>query len=83
MTHTRYFLFQIVSFKKYFYVSLGNIFTVLWRPLNCGGVWATAQFAPHPLKSGPECLLFISSCNNCDDFLLLSLGTRVKILGMR
>ena len=29
------------------------IFTVfLWRPLSCGGPWATAQFAPR-LKSGP------------------------------
>ena len=43
---TSYFLFQIISFKKYFYVSLGNnFFTVfveapyLWRP------WAAAQFA--------------------------------------
>jgi len=41
------FLFQIISFKKYFYVSLGiNFFIVfLWRPLSCGGPWATAQFA--------------------------------------
>jgi len=51
MTDTLFF-FQIISFKKYFYVSLGNFFTVfvespqLWRPLgNC-------QFAPL-LKSGP------------------------------
>jgi len=41
------FLSQIISFKKYFYVSLGNIFLLffveapyLWRP------WAIAQFAP-------------------------------------
>jgi len=34
------FKFQIISFKKYFYVSLGNNFLLLlWRP------WATAQFA--------------------------------------
>jgi len=30
---TSYFLFQIISFKKYFYVSLGNNFLLfLWRP---------------------------------------------------
>jgi len=30
-----------------------NFFTVfLWRPLSCGGPWATAQFAF--LKSGPD-----------------------------
>ena len=35
---TSYFLFQIISFKKYFYVSLGNIFLLfLWRPPSCGG----------------------------------------------
>jgi len=53
MTYTL-FLFQIISFQKYFYVSLGNIFYCffLWRPLCCGGPWATAQYAP-PLKSGP------------------------------
>ena len=33
---------------------LGNIFyCFLWRPLSCGGPWATAQFVPSPLKSGP------------------------------
>jgi len=50
----RYFLFQIISFKKYFYVSLGNNFKTVFlrRPLSCGGLWATAQFAL-PLKSGP------------------------------
>ena len=47
-------LFQIISFKKYFYVSLGNNFlTVFVEALSCGGPWATAQFAPPPLKSGP------------------------------
>jgi len=25
------------------------IYTFLWRSLSCGGPWATAQFAPHPL----------------------------------
>ena len=52
MTYTL-FLFQIISFKKYFYVSLGNNFfaVFLWRPLSCGFSRATAQFAP-PLKSG-------------------------------
>jgi len=56
MTYTL-FLFQIISLKKYFYVSLGNNFyCLLWRPLSCGGPWATAQFAPLPaLKSGPAC----------------------------
>ena len=43
---TSYFLFPIISFKKYFYVSLSNNFlTVLWKPSSCGGRWATAQFA--------------------------------------
>ena len=41
------FLFQIISLKKYFYVSC-----FLYRPLTCGGPWA--QFAPSPLKSGPD-----------------------------
>ena len=36
------FLFQIISFKKYFYVSLCNIFYCF-----CGGPWATAQSPPH------------------------------------
>jgi len=42
--------------KSIFYVFLGNnFFTVfLWRPLSCGGPWATAQFAPPRLKSGPD-----------------------------
>ena len=31
LSPTRYFLFQIISFKKYFYVSLGdNLFTVFF-----------------------------------------------------
>jgi len=35
---TSYFLFQIISFKKYFYVSLGNIFYCFCgRPPSCGG----------------------------------------------
>ena len=52
MTHTRYFLFQIVSFKKYFYVSLGNIFyCFLWRSPTCGGSGQLPSLPP--LKSGP------------------------------
>jgi len=38
------FLFQIISFTKYFYVSLGNNFLLFF----CGFPWATAQFAPSP-----------------------------------
>ena len=50
---TSYFLFQIIRFKKYFYVSLGNNFLLfLWRPLSCGG---PGQLPSLPsLKSGPE-----------------------------
>jgi len=37
---------QIISFKKYFYCSLGNNFLLIF----CGGTlvveWATAQFPP-------------------------------------
>jgi len=33
MTYTLFFKFQIVSFEKYFYVSLGNIFTVFVEAL--------------------------------------------------
>ena len=47
------FLFQIISFKKYFYVSLGNnFFTVLVEaPYSCGG---PGQLPSLPsLKSGP------------------------------
>ena len=48
MTYMLFFKFQIICFKKYLYVSLGNnFFTVfLWRPFSCGCPWATAQFAP-------------------------------------
>jgi len=41
MTYTLFFKFQIISFKKYFYVSLGNNILQFF----CGGPWATAQFA--------------------------------------
>ena len=35
---TSYFLFQIISFKNYFYVSLGSNFLLfLWKPSSCGG----------------------------------------------
>jgi len=49
---TSYFLFEIISFKKYFYVSLGNIFLLfLWRPPGSGG---PGQLPSLPsLKSGP------------------------------
>jgi len=52
MTYTL-FLFQIIGFKKYFYVSLGNIFFCFF----CGGplvVEAPGQLPslPPPLKSG-------------------------------
>jgi len=49
---TSYFLFQIISFKKYFYVSVGsNCFTVFWSPPSCGG---PGQLPSLPcLKSGP------------------------------
>jgi len=40
---TRYFLFQIISFKKYFYVSLGNIFY-------CFFVEAPEQLPSSPLN---------------------------------
>ena len=50
---TSYFLFQIIGFKKYFYVVLGNNFLLfLWRPPSCGG---RGQLPSLPsLKSGPE-----------------------------
>ena len=52
MTYTL-FLFQIISFKKYFYVSLGNnFFTVLWRPLIVAAPGQLSSLPP-PLKSGP------------------------------
>jgi len=49
---TSYFLFQIISFKNYFYVSLGNNFLLfLWRLPSCGG---PGQLSSLPsLKSGP------------------------------
>jgi len=47
---TRYFLFQIISFKKYFYVSLGNNFLLfLWRPLSRGGSMGNCPVCPIPL----------------------------------
>ena len=49
MTYTLFFIADY-QFQEVFYVSLGNIFTVLYRPFSCGGPWATAQFA---VKSGP------------------------------
>jgi len=53
MTYTCYFLFQIISFNKYFYVSLGNNFFYCF----CGGplvVEAPGQLPslPPSLKSG-------------------------------
>ena len=51
---TSYFLFQIISFKKYFYVSLGNNFFYCFcgGPPSCGG---PGQLPSLPsLKSGPE-----------------------------
>ena len=53
MTYTLFFYSQLLVSKSIFYVSLGNIFLLfLWRPLNCGGPYATAQFAP-PHKIRP------------------------------
>jgi len=53
---TSYFLFQIMSFKKYFYASLDNIFYCFYEgPPSCGG---PGQLPSLPsLKSDPE--------NNC------------------
>jgi len=48
MTYTL-FLFQIIGFKKYFYVSLGNNFLLFF--VEAPG--QLSRFAP-PLKSGPE-----------------------------
>jgi len=48
-----------MSFKKYFYVSLGNNFLLfLWRPLSYGGplvveALGNCPVCPLPLKSGP------------------------------
>ena len=50
------FLFQIISFKKYFYVSLGNNFKTVFF---CGGPLVVEvpgqlpSLPPSPLKSGP------------------------------
>jgi len=46
------FLFQIISFKKYFYVFVGNNFLLfLWRSPSCG---SHGQLPSLPsLKSGP------------------------------
>jgi len=47
MTYTLFFIPDYQFQKVFFYVYLGNIFyRFLWRPLSCGGPWATAQFAP-------------------------------------
>jgi len=68
------------SFKKYFYVSLGNNFSTvfLWRPLSCGGPWATAQFPPplnpalrrsvqSPLASPERLVLCEESVATCNE----------------
>jgi len=34
----------------------------MWRPLSCGGPWATAQFAPSP-TSGPDNVCTESTCD--------------------
>ena len=50
---TSYFLFQTISFKKYFYVSVGNNFFTVFveAPYSCGG---PGQLPSLPsLKSGP------------------------------
>ena len=43
------------EYEEYIYKFQVIIFLLfLWRPLlSCGGAWATAQFAPTPLKCGP------------------------------
>ena len=49
-----YFLFQIISFKKYFYVSLGtNFFTVFVEAPLVVEALGNCPVCP-PLKSGPE-----------------------------
>ena len=59
---TSYFLFQFISFKKYFYVSLGNNFLLFCgAPPSCGG---PGQLPSLPsLKSDPVracvCVIFI------------------------
>ena len=45
MTYTL-FLFHIINFIKYFYVSLGNNFLLFF----CGGPWATVTVCPPPLN---------------------------------
>ena len=54
---TSYFLFQIISFKKYFYVSLSNNFlTVLWKPppLVVEAPGQLAQFAVPYIRPWPQ-----------------------------
>ena len=49
---TSYFLSQIISFKKDFYVFLGNNFLLfLWRPPSCRGPGQLPSLSS--LKSGP------------------------------
>ena len=51
MTYTLFFYSRLSVSKMHFYVFLDNIFLLfLWRPIGCGGPWATAQFVPSPLN---------------------------------
>jgi len=53
MNNETLFLFQIISFKKYFYVSLCHIFLIFCGgPPSCGGPGQLPSLPP-PLKSGP------------------------------
>ena len=53
MNNETYFLFQMISFKKYFYVSLSNNFLLfLWRPPTRRGGPGQLPSLPS-LKSGP------------------------------
>jgi len=68
MTYMVFFLFQIISFKKYFYVSLSNIFYCFFSggPLVVG----PGQLPSLPsLKSGPDydCLCSLLVWNLCPD----------------
>ena len=62
MTYTLFFIPDYHFQKVFFNVSLCNNFLLfLWRPLSCGGPWATAQFATplHPalIMSAPSLLV--------------------------
>ena len=59
---TSYYLFQIISFKKYFYVSLGNnFFTVFVEAPLVVQALGNCPVCPSPLNPALNSVLYVKS----------------------